>query len=147
MRIFFVVHSFGDSCKISTWLGSDWSTLEEHKPHDRKVVSSKPTGWWDFFSLFYSISCVSLIKSLTEVHHYWRSLQNMVSRAAWGEASFVWTDWTQEPDPNWWKMELSSTPSWVVSFEISSGPTLMKWSWKGRRGDNAGPLLKKSDDS
>ena len=58
-------------------MGSGCSSAVEHTPRDRKVMGLNPAVCWAFLSLLFlslylslSISGVSLIKPLTEVHHH-----------------------------------------------------------------------------
>ena len=40
-------------------------------------------------SIAYTIRCESLIRSLTQMQHYWFSYENMQGRVAWDEASLI----------------------------------------------------------
>ena len=58
---------------------SGCSIAVEHTPRYREAMGSNPAGCWAFFLFSFflwitqSISGVSLIRSLTEVHHNWLS--------------------------------------------------------------------------
>ena len=55
-----------------------------------------PLGVW-LFSLFSVLSVVRpYFRYLAEVQHYWFSYKNMLSRAAWGEGSLLFTDWAKK---------------------------------------------------
>ena len=82
LTVFFSVHLNRDAASIylALQLGSGCSTAVEHTLRDREVVGSNHTRCWAFFSslsfsvsVSLSISDVSLIRSLTEVHYYWFS--------------------------------------------------------------------------
>ena len=75
-------------------MGSGCSTAVEHTPRNRAEKSWVQILPGDgLFSLLYPLSSASLIQI---PQHNWFSYKILLSRAAWGEASFIRMDWAKQ---------------------------------------------------
>ena len=87
---------------VSSCSNSGCSTAVEHTPHNQEVMSLNPTYYWAFS--FYLVllsfnSRVSLIRTLSEVHHYFwcESHKNgCLAVLAGGKTSSISTDWVKK---------------------------------------------------